>query len=792
MFRNNHSRRRGIAAIAGLGLVAAAFPATAGATGDLAADSTIDAEVLAAVEGGGTTDVWLQLDDTADLSAAYGMDWAERGAYVYETLQAHAKESQADLVADLEATGADYQSFWINNAVFVEDADAELVSAMASSGDVQSIVVDVVPETIEPITEAVPHDTAPLDTTWGLDYIGAPQIWDEYDQRGEGIVVGTFDTGVEADHPGLVEQYRGTTDGTHDYNWFDSRGESDTPVDPNGHGTHVTGTMVGGEGENEVGVAPEAQFIGSAGCCVTGANVVDTFQWFLAPTAVGGDAGDPAKRPHVINNSWGYSDQFSEPWLTDAMDAWTDAGIFHVWAAGNSGWDCDSVWSPAWNDNAAYVVANHTEDGSINDEDLGPSSRGPGEDGQPGPDIAAPGTNVLSTYLGGSYVELTGTSMAAPHVAGAVALLWAEFPELEGDIPATVALLDETAIDTEDSSCGGPIENNPTFGEGQLDLVAAFEAAGGGDEPPPSIVERWAGDDRYDTAALVSEAYADADTVYLATGEDYADALAGAPGAAQGVLGDAGVLNTPDGDSAPVLLTKQNHLPSDTVAALAEVDPSTVVILGGEGRISAAVEEAVAANYETDRIEGADRYDTAANLAERWGTADTVVVANGSGEFADALTGGAMAAWNGAPVLLTKQDAVPSRTAEVLAELDATNVIVLGGPDAVDAETYVELGGTERIAGEQRYETGALISEGLEAGVDVVFVATGADYPDALAASALAGAQDTSVLLTKVDHLPKHTAAELQRLEPAQVVVLGGESAVDADTYEAIEALFED
>lgn len=150
------------------------------------------------------------------------------------------------------------------------------------------------------------------------------------------------------------------------------------------------------------------------------------------------------------------------------------------------------------------------------------------------------------------------------------------------------------------------------------------------------------------------------------------------------------------------------------------------------------------------------------------------------------------AARNDAPILLTQRDGVPAATADALAELDPATVVVLGGTDTVTDATYAELGGTLRVEGEDRYATGVAVSSGLEPGVDVVYVASGLDYPDGLAGSALAGAQDAAVLLTRQDELSTATAAELTRLEPASVIVLGGTEAVSEATYTQIEALFAD
>jgi hypothetical protein len=292
---------------------------------------------------------------------------------------------------------------------------------------------------------------------------------------GEGIVVAGVDTGVSRSHPALAAQYRGRTSG-HDYSWFDAARTGDTtPQDDHGHGTHTMGTMVGTDnGWQNIGVAPGAQWIAANGCaeaCLDSA-LVASGEWILAPTRRDGTGADPAKRPHVVNNSWGLS-LSSDPFMEDVIAAWEAAGIFSTWSNGNNGeLGCESSGSPG-SRQASYSVGAFNSTGAI----AAFSSRGPGQSGTVKPDIAAPGVRVLSAVPGGGYEEWSGTSMAAPHVAGAVALLWDAVPALVGDVVRTRAILDGSARDVNNTSCGGTADDNNVWGEGKLDVLAAYVLA---------------------------------------------------------------------------------------------------------------------------------------------------------------------------------------------------------------------------------------------------------------------------------------------------------------------------
>ncbi|MFD6139749.1 S8 family serine peptidase [Promicromonospora sp. NPDC060271] len=429
----------------------------------------------------GTTDYWLRFDDVPDLSAADGITvWSERGRYVYDALTAAAEKAQAGTVAELESAGAEYTSYWAANAILVEDGTLDEAVELAADSDVVEVRPTVrysIPEPVEVAGEAdVAAAEADGHTTWGLRTINADDMW-AAGFTGDGVVVANLDSGV-APHSALSEKYRGAgASNPNAYNYFSADGLY-YPHDTNevSHGTHTMGTMVGGtvvrdDVERAVGVAPGAQWIAAAvGDDLSDENLVAAGQWLLAPydQASSSPTPDPARRPHVVNNSWG-AEFSTDPFMENLITAWEAAGIFSTFSNGNAGEaGCTSAGSPA-SRQANYGVGAFGTDGEIAPF----SSRGPGQSGTVKPDIAAPGVHVLSTTRTGT-AYLNGTSMAAPHVAGAVALLWDAVPELVGDVPATRAILDASAHDKNDTSCGGTADDNNVWGEGRLDVLAAY------------------------------------------------------------------------------------------------------------------------------------------------------------------------------------------------------------------------------------------------------------------------------------------------------------------------------
>ena len=308
----------------GLGVVSTAMAVPDEA--DIGAAEKIDSEVSAQVEDEGRADVWVRFAERPDLDQFSTIsDWEDRGQAVVDALTATAESSQKQIRATLDAEGVPYQAFWATNSIRVGGADAEMITSLADSGAVEGIYPTMQIDPPE-LKEAEPQ-MAPAAVEWGVNDVKAPQVWDTYGAHGEGIVVASIDTGVQYDHPALVNQYRGNNgDGTfdHNYNWFNASGGSpDAPSDTNGHGSHVTGTMVGTDGgNNQIGVAPGATWISADGCCPSDAALIASGEWMLAPTDLAGQNPDVSKRPHVINNSWGTTSPSNSPFMEDVIEAW--------------------------------------------------------------------------------------------------------------------------------------------------------------------------------------------------------------------------------------------------------------------------------------------------------------------------------------------------------------------------------------------------------------------------------------------------------------------------------------
>jgi putative cell wall-binding protein/peptidoglycan/xylan/chitin deacetylase (PgdA/CDA1 family) len=301
------------------------------------------------------------------------------------------------------------------------------------------------------------------------------------------------------------------------------------------------------------------------------------------------------------------------------------------------------------------------------------------------------------------------------------------------------------------------------------------------DPPTPGTSIRYAGADRYAVAAAVSAGVFSPGVAvaYLASGETFPDALSG--GAAAGKLG------------GPVLLVTKDSVPAAVKAELDRLNPQKIVVLGGTDTISAAVVNAVKPYGATSRLSGADRYATSAAISASVFAPNAPVVYVASGlTFPDALSGGAVAGKLGAPVLLVSQNSVPAVIAAELARLKPAKIVVLGGTATVSESVKATLqksAPTTRIAGADRYAVSAGISKSAFApGAPVVYVASGQTFPDALSGAAAAAKQGGPVLLVSRDSIPSSVAAELDRLNPKKIVVLGGTASVSAAVATALQA----
>ncbi|HQN39108.1 MAG: S8 family serine peptidase [Acidobacteria bacterium] len=475
-----------------LGLLAGLGPA--GAASDW--QRKVEPALLAAVAHG-RAEALIVLGEQADLAPAAALPTrAEKGRFVVARLQQTARELQAGLLAELAARGIDHQPFWVANFVAAR-LDAPALAAVAARDEVAAVELSGRFSLPPAPAETPPRPESPDGVEWGLAKVQAPPVW-ALGIRGQGVVVGGQDTGYEWNHPALREQYRGWngSSASHAFHWHDAihagggscGANSPEPCDDHGHGTHTAGTMVGDDGgTNQIGMAPAARWIGCRNMNQgygTPATYSECFQWFLAPTDLAGQHGDPALAPAVINNSWGCppAEGCTYPEiLRTVVENVRAAGIVVVASAGNSGSSCATVQDPP----AIYAAAFTVGATDANDTIAGFSSRGPvtvDGSGRLKPDIAAPGSSVRSAIRGGGYGTMSGTSMAGPHVAGLVALILSAAPALDGRVETIERLIARSAVPLGTSQLCHPdipagAVPNPTFGHGRIDALAAVAAA---------------------------------------------------------------------------------------------------------------------------------------------------------------------------------------------------------------------------------------------------------------------------------------------------------------------------
>ena len=422
------------------------------------------AEQLAALAPGQAAPVIVELVSQADPAAAVARAAAQsrrgRARAVVDALQDVANRTQPPLLALLAREQALGNAtwvvpLWVFNGIAIT-ATEPLIRRLAARPDVW----EVRPDDAIPPPGPTPAVVTPsgTDTEWNIAGIRAPDVW-ALDPRfnGEGSLVGSFDTGVDITHPDLAPRYRGD----HGISWFDPYGEHVAPFDPNGHGTHTTGTAVGGDtGGTGIGVAPGARWIAAKAWNDAGVGLISAFhqifQWFLAP------GGDTSNAPDVVNSSWALSAAGCVSEFVPDIQAFRAAGIFPAFAAGNSGPQAGSVRSPGAYPESFAVGAIDALDGIADFSSEGPSPC----DGSVKPDVSAPGVSIRSAVPGG-YAVFSGTSMATPHVTGAVAVLRSINPAL--GVEELEDVLRRGAIDL------GASGADNAFGAGRLDLFASAQ-----------------------------------------------------------------------------------------------------------------------------------------------------------------------------------------------------------------------------------------------------------------------------------------------------------------------------
>jgi serine protease AprX len=450
------------------------------------------------------------LADQADVSGAASLPTkAEKGRYVYSTLLNRAQTTQEPILQWLRDRAVEHQSFYIVNALLVKGT-REIANALAARPEVARIEGNPVIHNNLPRPRSLdvsygPRVPATIEP--GIQYTHAPLVW-ALGFTGQNIVVGSADTGQRWTHNALKPHYRGWDgqNANHNYNWHDSihnsagnpcGNDSPFPCDDFGHGSHTTGTAIGDDGMgNQVGMAPGAKWIGCRNMDVgdgTPARYIECMEWFLAPYPLNctPSEGDPSKAPDITINSWGCPTSegcTTGDELRTAVEAQEAAGIQMVVAAGNSGSACSTVSDPP-----SFYAASYTVGALINGSDTiaSFSSRGPvTRDGsnRTKPDITAPGTTVRSAWNGSDsqYVSIDGTSMATPHIAGAMALLWSAIPSFKNQVDMSRDVLNQAAVHISSTQCGTAGPPNNVYGWGRVDIATAVGTPSPTSSPSPT------------------------------------------------------------------------------------------------------------------------------------------------------------------------------------------------------------------------------------------------------------------------------------------------------------------
>ncbi|HRK03114.1 MAG TPA: S8 family serine peptidase, partial [Oligoflexia bacterium] len=307
----------------------------------------------------------------------------------------------------------------------------------------------------DPELVGMPYDFPEM----GLDLVmkEMPQI------TGKGVVVGAIDTGVDGHHPALQGKI---------LTFFDARtGQITEPYDRDDHGTHTAGTIVGGDRSRTlIGVAPEAKLVASAALSSYD-HMLRAMEFMLDPDS------DPntADMPRAINNSWNCEGAPDVELFYKAISAWEAAGILPVFSAGNSGRRGMGTITKPHEHPFVLAVGATGPDGRIADF----SSRGPGRfrgQNTQKPDLTAPGVDIESTMPGGTFGKMSGTSMAAPHITGAAALLLQVDPALTPIQLKELMMATATPMSEEDGRDEG--NWNPHYGVGKTNIYRALQAAG--------------------------------------------------------------------------------------------------------------------------------------------------------------------------------------------------------------------------------------------------------------------------------------------------------------------------
>lgn len=435
----------------------------------LAASSVINTQLRSVLARGETANVFISLTGTQSvlnqLNAQRFQDRNARLNSVAFSLKNHAAASQKSIAEFLRQSRIAFKSFWISNQIYIPNASLALVEKIAAMDLVSEITEEVVIPVALPISSKVSEVKA---LQWGVEKIEANRVWTmPGGNNGTGIVVAGVDTGVRGTHQDLRDNFLGA------YGWYDPNGRTQTPNDGNGHGTHTMGTIAGADG---IGVAPGAKWMACKGCATSSCSQSDLTacgEFVACPTNPSGGEADCTKAPHLVSNSWGggSGQSFYDP----VVAAWRAAGVVPFFSQGNNGPSCSSLGYPGEHPDVIGVGSTTRTDTLSSFSSVGPKSNGLIK-----PDIAAPGSDVYSSWHTSdtAYNTISGTSMACPHAAGTGALILADAPTFTYEqVKSALAAGADTDVVKTGQNCGSISENffpNNAFGHGRINAYKSI------------------------------------------------------------------------------------------------------------------------------------------------------------------------------------------------------------------------------------------------------------------------------------------------------------------------------
>lgn len=661
-----------------------------------------------------------------------------------------------------------YESFHINNTIHIT-GKGKTVEKLSEFNNVISINEN---KTTNLSYETNLYDESELSSNdrWNFSKINADEVYDKYDIKGKNIVIGFIDSGVDYEHNELYENWLGHTEGIA-CSWYDVFGEKTYPFDgeKSGHGTAVTGVSVG----KNTGIAPEANWISARafkGKTSKDSDILKAAEWMLHP------GGKADKAPDIVNCSWGR--ETSDRWFDKMIASFVSAGIVPVFASGNNTSGNTPFGSIDYPASSLDVIAV----GAIDENsEIGYfSKKGPSNlDSTKSvikPEVVAPGVSIYSSVPGNYYSYWTGTSLAAPNVSGVIALMLQANENLTiSDIKNILTL---TTTPVKDESNKSP---NMTYGYGVVNALRAVELSMSYND---NLVNRIAGENRNETSVKIAEKfYKDVNTVYITNGNAYADGLS---------MGSLTAI-----DNGPLLLTDKDNIPNELINILKKLNPSKIVIIGGNNVVSTKVENELRGySNSIERISGNSRIDTSVEIAKKVrnkNDKNEAFIVNGYNE-ADSINIVSVSSRDGVPVLFTEKDKLSPQIKNYLVSENIKKATIIGGENTVNDKVIKDLENinvnTTRISGEDRFDTGVKINQNYFSKMNTVFFANGYEVADALSIGPVAGKMGSQIQIIPTNSIPSSVYTLYNGKSVEDYYILGGVNSVSNKNAYSIYELF--